>query len=135
MPSRPMLTTPARSDHSPPRPARAIGHRQGERGADGAAGGEVVGAGDHAHDGEQDDQRRAPSSTNQAPDVGMRAGFAVPASPGSCADEAHARHPRRSRPVCRPAELATDPALLRDDAVAADQLVGDDDGEHDRRPA
>ena len=25
MPSRPMLTTPARSDHRPPRPASAIG--------------------------------------------------------------------------------------------------------------
>ena len=52
MPSRPMLTTPARSDQRPPRPASMIGMVAIEGRGDGARRGEVVGAGDHAQHGQ-----------------------------------------------------------------------------------
>ena len=48
MPSRPMLTTPARSDHRPAEAGEADRHGEAERGADLALGGELVGAGDDA---------------------------------------------------------------------------------------
>ena len=131
MPSRPMLTTPARSDQRPPRPASMIGIGRDQRRGEGAGRREVVGTGDHL------EQRRAGAArtgmTASSAPTRDPSGFGAGGGGGldsvivagrSCRDLLGARRARCSR--ARATSL-----LLEPDAVAPHDLVGDDDGEHD----
>ena len=120
MPSRPMLTTPARSIQRPPRPARPIGHRQPDRGREGARGVDVLGAGDDADRREDDEAAARRSATQNQPARwtpatwagrrGLEAGRRCQVRWRSCR-----RSFRRRAPASGGRELAGDPPLLHPD--------------------
>ena len=134
MPSRPMLTTPARSDHSPPRPASRIG--SSSRTAACAVPLDV--SCDLAGEGHRDRQDQRSRSPRRAP--------SAPSRGGATSAAGRRRRPRSARAVTasapvdptaagspdRGAQLRGDPALLGGQLVAPDDLVGDDHGQHDR---
>ena len=132
MPSRPMLTTPARSDHRPARSGQPDRHGEPEGGGDLAHGGELIGPGDDAYEGDEDQrarddqQDRAGRTARGVPRLTPAGGGAVvvvsvvtlmPSPPS----RSWRPGPRARR---RRAAAGAEP-------VTADEFVGDDDGDHD----
>ena len=123
-----MLTTPARSDHRPPRPASMIGVVAISVAAMVPDEVEVVGAGDqleHASSSRTAATRRTSSQKRGSRRFG--AGPAGCATPVAVAGTLMPAPPPRSRWR----QGSGDRLLLEPDAVAADELVGDDHRQHD----
>ena len=134
MPSRPMLTTPARSDHRPPRPASTIGTAAADRGAERCPRRSRSSAPVIDPDERAARAARRASSTTASRSRGQRRARRAAARPAGSASAggAHAAHLLGRRRGSRAAELRGRPGAARGATpVAADQLVGDDDGEHD----
>ena len=145
MPSRPMLTTPERSDHSPPRPASAIGTASSIGRPERAARGQPVFTAQRADQREHDE-----AGQHAEPDTGRGRAAPLPGLLDRCGtgragqgrvDERHAVAPlvRLGAPPseggagggavvasARPTRRCCGPQ--RD---AAHDLVGDDDRQHD----
>ena len=131
MPSRPMFTTPARSQTRPPEPGQRDREGEGQHGLRGAGVGQDVLAGDEPGDGQRDQAERG-DEADPAPE--RRGAARVLRRPGGGRDlGAHAGTSavwaagrRRGRPGS-----ATDPALLGPLQHAPGDLVDDDDRQDD----
>ena len=129
MPSRPMLTTPARSDHRPPSPASRIGHGRDERGPQACRSESMSSAPVIDPD---DERARAAISTeaiHAAHEPAARRASAAAVAPASVDGDAHAVTSSARRLSARAARRPR--RCSSRDPVAADDLVGDDHGEHD----
>ena len=151
MPSRPMLTTPARSENSPPRPARPIGTASSRAADDRRRRGQRLLAGDRPGPARTAPGRRAASQSSRRDRpppvsrsvIGPRLGPAgsvatllMPAPPAAASVPLPAGprrgRVRRCRHRRRPAAGPAAAALGRPQREPAGDLVGDDDREHDR---